>query len=252
MKCRNHTRIKNAVFAYAYRFKDICLKTTFNTRKYMTRLATSSRKAFRKAVDFKDAIGYYAVLTIVLVALSAAAYDYRGKKNERARIDENVQQGIPVQVQSDPTLQPDVAETHFVMPVNGALIAEFADDKLVWSTTLQMWQTHPAVDIAAFAGEAVIAAADGEVIEAYSDALLGNTITIDHGSGRIVRYASLNTIELASVGQKVKQGDIIGSVGTCTAEAEIGAHIHLEYINRGIYEDFLLLLNKNESGNLRD
>lgn len=207
-----------------------------------------------RVCDHKDAIGYYAVLAIVLVALSAAAYDYRGKKHERIILNANPtpDSGIAVQMQTDPTLSPEMAAPEFISPVNGQIINEFADDELVWSTTLQLWQTHPALDIAASAGEAVVAAADGEIVEAYSDALFGKTIVIDHGDNRFLKYASLNTLEMVQVGQKVRQGDIIGSVGVCTAEAELGAHIHLEYTEGDSKADFSLLLSERDRENLHD
>lgn len=212
------------------------------------------KKLTARAGEYRDAIGYYAVLAVVLVALSAAAYDYRGKKAERAVLDSNSapESGIAVQLQTDPTLSPEEADPAFVLPVRGKLIGEFADNELVWSTTLQLWQTHPAIDIAASAGEAVVAAADGTVIEAYSDALYGNTIAIDHGDGQIVRYASLNTLEMVEVGRKVRQGEVVGSVGTCTAESELGAHIHLEYIVNQNQADFTLLLSESDAENLQD
>ena len=225
------------------------------------RIAAISKKIFAdsknsliKIRDYRDVVGYYAVLAVVLVALSAAAYDYRGKKNERVLLEANptIDPGMAVQMQTDPTLRPDFADTEFILPVFGKIINEFADDELVWSTTLQLWQTHPALDIAASAGEAVVAAADGEIVEAYSDALLGNTIVIDHGKDRLMKYASLNTLEMVKVGQRVRQGDIIGSVGVCMAEAEFGAHIHLEYTEGGEEVDFLLLLSEGDRENLRD
>lgn len=220
------------------------------------RLTASVKHGLRYALQYKDMVGYYAVLAIVLIALSAAAYDYRGRKNERTMMDVDCPQdsGIAVQMQTDPTISPEqqIESEKFILPVNGQLIGAFSDEKPVWSTTMQLWQTHPALDISASIGETVAAAADGEVLDTYSDALWGNTVVIDHGNGRIVKYASLNTLEIVSIGEKVKRGDVIGSVGICAAEAKLGAHIHLEYLDQEQPADFALLLSESDRENLRE
>lgn len=218
------------------------------------RMAASVKKGLRSALRYKDMVGYYAVLAIVLIALSAAAYDYRGRKNERTAMDTSLPQdsGIAVQLQTDPTISPEQQSQEFILPVKGQLIGAFSDEKPVWSTTMQLWQTHPALDISASIGETVVAAADGEVLDAYSDALWGNTVVIDHGNDRVVKYASLNTLEIVSVGERVARGDIIGSVGTCAAEAKLGAHVHLEYVEQGKPADFSLLLSESDRDNLRE
>ena len=193
----------------------------------------------------KEEIGYYAVLTLVLVALGAAANDYRSRKAEHQLAEHlaSADPGIAVQTRPDPTLAPEAKSERFIMPVQGTIVREFSDDELVWSTTLQLWQTHPAVDVSAAAGEAVVSAADGTVTEAYSDPLYGNVIAITHDDGSMLRYSSLNTLQLVEVGEAVAQGDVISAVGTCSAEAELGAHIHLEYYAGQKAEDFALLLS---------
>lgn len=228
----------------------------FHTKAFVLfrRMATGVKHGLRSALRYKDMVGYYAVLAIVLIALSAAAYDYRGRKSERTAMDAGLPQdsGIAVQMQTDPTISPEQQSEEFILPVKGQLIGVFSDEKPVWSTTMQLWQTHPALDISASIGETVAAAADGEVLDVYSDALWGNTVVIDHGNGRIVKYASLNTLEIVSVGDTVKRGDIIGSVGICAEEAKLGAHIHLEYFEQEQPADFSLLLSESDRDNLRE
>lgn len=223
-------------------------------RKFNTRIFSKLKSISSKFVDCKEALAYYSVLAVVLVALSAAAYDYRGRRTEHTVMDSATtpSDGIAVQMQTDPTFSPEITKPAFIPPVHGKIIGEFSDGEPVWSTTLQLWQTHPALDIAASAGEAVVAAADGTITEVYSDAMYGNTIAIEHEDGTVIRYGSLNTLELVKVDQKVEQGQIISSVGTCMAERELGAHIHIECINEEIKSDFLLLLTKSDAENLRD
>lgn len=193
-----------------------------------------------------ELLSYYAVLAIVLIALGMAAYDYRTQgvqvRTLRPTAQPELEPAAVVQSQPDPTLSPESDVPEWIMPVNGEIVGAFSADELNWSTTMQMWQTHPAIDIAASAGEAVVAAASGTVLEAYCDVLYGNTIAIDHGDGRILRYSSLNTLQLVTVGEQVDQGEVISAVGTCTVESDLGAHVHLEYYVNQEAEDFSLLL----------
>ena len=80
------------------------------------------------------------------------------------------------------------------------------------------------MDIAAKEGLPVKASADGEVVTAYPDLFYsGNVIVIDHGSGLQTIYAHLKDMNVKR-GDKVKQGDIIGTVGK-TGRAT-GPHLH--------------------------
>lgn len=241
---------------YEFEVKKKIFKANVSLQKGMCRLAAAGmrigkktasllRRAIAAIVVHKETLGYYAVLTLVLVALGAAANDYRSRKATQQLVESipTPEPGVVVQSKPDPTLAPEAETPRFVAPLQGTVIGGFSDSELTWSTTLQLWQTHPAVDVAAAAGEAVVAAADGTIVEAYSDALYGNVITIEHGDGSILRYSSLNTLKLVEVGQKVSQGEIISSAGLCNAEAELGAHIHLEYFVNQQPEDFSLLID---------
>ena len=76
----------------------------------------------------------------------------------------------------------------------------------MWSETLGQWQTHPAIDIAAEAGEAVCACAEGVVSDAWEDALWGKVIQIEHPEGYVSTYANLSTLKLVKVGDAVTAG----------------------------------------------
>lgn len=194
----------------------------------------------------RESIGYYVVLLVVLAALATAAHEYRSGGFRMVKEGSIPEEGIAVQMQPDPTLSPLPNEPVFIVPVEGKIISKFSDDSLEWSSTLQLWQTHPAVDIEAVAGEAVCSAADGTVIELYEDTLYGKTVVIDHGNGRVLRYASLNTIQISEIGQRVNQGDVIGSAGVCDAEADKGIHLHLEYFENGAAKDFFNMIDESD------
>ncbi len=72
---------------------------------------------------------------------------------------------------------------------------------------------HYGLDIAAPVGSPVVAPAAGEVVLAEKDIYFtGGTILIDHGMGINSAYSHLQTLTV-KVGQRVKQGEQIGTVG---------------------------------------
>lgn len=73
---------------------------------------------------------------------------------------------------------------------------------------------HYGIDIAAPAGSPVIAPAGGEVVLAEKDIYFtGGTILIDHGMGINSAFSHLQSLNV-KVGQQVKQGEQIGTVGS--------------------------------------
>jgi murein DD-endopeptidase MepM/ murein hydrolase activator NlpD len=74
---------------------------------------------------------------------------------------------------------------------------------------------HNGVDLAAPVGTPVYAAADGVVSWADRYAGYGNHIAIDHGDGFVSTYSHLHGIARSiRPGTVVRQGDVIGSVGS--------------------------------------
>lgn len=72
---------------------------------------------------------------------------------------------------------------------------------------------HFGLDIAAPTGSPVVAPAGGEVVLAEKDIYFtGGTIIIDHGMGINSAFSHLQTLNV-KVGQQVKQGEQIGTVG---------------------------------------
>lgn len=120
------------------------------------------------------------------------------------------------------------AETaNWAWPVKGELERAYSMEALAYDVTMADWRTHDGIDIAADAGEVVVAAADGTVESVEKDALYGTTVVISHGNGIKTVYSNLAETPTVEVGDTVKAGDVIGSVGD-TAICEIGepSHIH--------------------------
>ena len=115
-----------------------------------------------------------------------------------------------------------------VRPSEGALIRGYSPDQPTWSSTLKLYETHEGCD---FSGaEEVFACADGKVTEVAEDWLYGLRVCILHDDGAFSVYASLSEAGVRK-DQRVCAGDRIGMSGdSALCEAEMGAHLHFEYV----------------------
>lgn len=95
-----------------------------------------------------------------------------------------------------------------------------------WASTF-----HRGIDLAAPKGTLVYSPLDGEVIVAKHTGTGGNTIKIRHSEGResVFMHMSMRSVQ---VGDKVKQGQIIGTVGNTGNST--GSHLHYEFRHNGI------------------
>ena len=116
----------------------------------------------------------------------------------------------------------------FKNPVEGEVIKEYAKDKLVYSNTLGEWIVHGGIDIKANKTTVVKASAEGTVKSIKNDPRYGLTVIVEHSNGFTSVYSNLLTAEFVVEGEKVKQGQTIGTVGT-TATFEISDEPHLHF-----------------------
>jgi len=89
---------------------------------------------------------------------------------------------------------------------------------------------HNGTDYAAPTGTPVYAAGDGRVVKAGYSKPNGNYIFIQHGERYVTRYLHLSK-RLVKTGQRVKQRQVIGKVGS-TGYAT-GPHLHYEFLVDG-------------------
>jgi murein DD-endopeptidase MepM/ murein hydrolase activator NlpD len=122
----------------------------------------------------------------------------------------------------------------FTKPVDGEIIKEYAKDNLVYSETLEEWTTHLGWDIKAEKTTVVKSSAIGKVKSIKNDPRYGLSIIIEHQDGYETLYSNLLSTEFVTVGEEVKQGQSIGTVGN-TAAFEIAdtAHLHFEITRNG-------------------
>ena len=129
-------------------------------------------------------------------------------------------------------------EVTFSMPVEGEIVRGFAKDSLVYSETLQEWIVHQAIDIKANSRDVVKSAADGTVTAIKNDPRYGLTIIIEHDGGFKTVYSNLLTAEFVVEGEKVKQGQTLGTVGSsATFEISDEPHLHFEMLKDSLYID---------------
>ena len=124
--------------------------------------------------------------------------------------------------------------TQFIFPVEGQVIKEFAKDNLIYSETLEEWITHLGIDIKADRTTIVKSVADGTVKSIKNDPRYGLTVTIEHSDGYTSVYSSLLTAEFVKEGEKVTQGQTIGTVGNSAVfEVAEDNHLHFELLKDG-------------------
>jgi murein DD-endopeptidase MepM/ murein hydrolase activator NlpD len=107
-------------------------------------------------------------------------------------------------------------------PVNGRLMDGFGHRADPFSGEGAM---HTGVDISAPFGAAVRGTADGIVVHASWYAGYGRAVIVDHGNGYQTLYGHLSKV-VAIEGQEIRQGEIIGLVGS--SGRSTGAHLHYE------------------------
>ena len=92
---------------------------------------------------------------------------------------------------------------------------------------LKRWRPHRALDYKGRTGDPVMATADGTVVFAGNKGAYGRTVILRHGNRYRTLYAHLSKFgRKIQVGQRVKQGQIIGRIGSTGLST--GPHLHYE------------------------
>ncbi|MFT6408692.1 MAG: murein DD-endopeptidase MepM/ murein hydrolase activator NlpD [Arenicella sp.] len=100
------------------------------------------------------------------------------------------------------------------------------------------WKAHKGVDYAASRGTPVRATADGKVVLAGRKGGYGNTVVINHAGRFSTLYAHMNGFaKKVRSGSRVKQGQIIGYVGSTGFST--GPHLHYEFRVDGVHRNSL-------------
>ena len=194
--------------------------------------------------------GYYIALVLCAAAIGITSYVYyRNAEQEEITLQEPIPQEVmvataateeivaaiatepqveaavpPATKTTEPTVKKGMQTTS---PVSGEEIWGYSMEALSYNQTTRDWRVHNGVDIAAEAGTAVCAAADGEVYTVYEDDAMGHTVVIRHQGGYTTKYASLSQDIPVKAGDTVTAGQTIGYVGdSAMVETTLGNHVH--------------------------
>lgn len=122
----------------------------------------------------------------------------------------------------------------FLWPVQGPITSEFGYRFIFGENNF-----HRGLDIAAAAGTAINAAADGTVIFSGEKGTYGNLVILSHGNGFLTYYAHCSKL-LVQVGDTVTQGQPIAAVGSTGRSTGPHCHFEVRYQNNPIDPLFYL------------
>lgn len=120
-----------------------------------------------------------------------------------------------------------VSEKGFLFPVDPSGFV-YVSSRYGYRTdpiTGQKGTFHNGIDLASYHGTPVYASKTGEVTKVVNSYLYGKYVIINHGDGFSTYYGHLSAFNNLSVGQIVKQGEVIGYVGS-TGVYSTGPHLH--------------------------
>ncbi len=100
---------------------------------------------------------------------------------------------------------------------------------------LKKYRAHRGIDYAAPTGTPIRAAGNGKIIRRHYDRGYGNVIFIQHANNIVTVYGHMSRFGPYRIGQRVKQGTIIGYVGSTGLST--GPHLHYEFRINGKHVD---------------
>ncbi|AXK72755.1 M23 family peptidase [Lysobacter sp. TY2-98] len=126
---------------------------------------------------------------------------------------------------ASPASTPVVTSSGLIIPVAGIQRSQLVD---TYTQSRAAGRLHEAIDIMAPAGTPVLAAVDGPVAKLFTSKLGGLTIyQFDPDGRRVYYYAHLQSYAPGLVeGQALKQGQVIGYVGSTGDASPEAPHLH--------------------------
>lgn len=142
--------------------------------------------------------------------------------------DMDVAEIEPEEVQAEPvggsavTVEPEAVPAAALQfagslqwPVEGSVLMNYSMDQSIYFATLDQYKYNPAMIISAEAGDAVAAAAAGDIVEIREDAQTGLTVVMDIGDGYKLIYGQLQDLNFKE-GAHLEAGDVMGVVASPT------------------------------------
>ena len=133
-------------------------------------------------------------------------------------------------------------KNQFIMPVEGIISGVYGSQRIL--NGKPRWP-HYGIDIAAKQGTMIKSSGSGVVTMAEDDLYYtGGTIIMDHGHGISTIYSHLETV-MVSIGDKINQGDTIGTVGSTGRST--GPHLDFRVNWFQVRLDPMTIFKKNEN-----
>jgi murein DD-endopeptidase MepM/ murein hydrolase activator NlpD len=150
-------------------------------------------------------------------------------------------------------LDVDAAAPRFVLPLAPPVstIPASEDDfgsKRVFNGSAR--SAHTGRDAPVAAGTPLRSIADGTVVLAAEHLLTGNAVYVDHGGGLVSMLFHLSELNVAT-GDEVKQGDILGKVGSTGRSTGPHMHLGMRWMNQR-FDPYLLLKSPEELPSVAD
>lgn len=124
-----------------------------------------------------------------------------------------------------------------IWPVEGGeVLHAYSAGAPVYSQTMKDWRIHTGLDISAQPQAPVMACANGQVQEVYTDSMLGNVALIEHGD-YLFYYCGLGEDFQVEAGDVVAMGQQIGVVTAVPYEVAEEPHLHVEVRRDGVAVD---------------
>ncbi len=184
-------------------------------------------------------------ITAIIIGIVSAA---NRESPEPPDLDAGASISTPSSSKPPETAKPDTADKPPVLqaPTSGVLTHLHSLTEPVFSNTMNDWRVHKGIDISTEGGAAVIAAADGRIASIEKHPMMGTTVKIEHTGGMVTIYQNLGDIaENLAVGDNVKCGDVIASVGeSALLESAAEPHLHFEVTVSGAQVDPLLHIDE--------
>ena len=195
--------------------------------------------------------GYYIALILCAMTIGISGYMYYQSASSNTQLTPPITDALGQTDPDLPAIGPDPTDANpdhnhpttpqplkTGKPVDGQTVLGYSVDCLCYNPTTRDWRTHAGIDIAAEAGTAVTAAADGQVYTTYQDDTMGTTVVIHHADGYVTTYSSLDDKLEVSAGDTVQLGQTIGYVGTSAMmEYALGNHVHFSVTQAGASVD---------------
>lgn len=151
-----------------------------------------------------------------------AANPYRDDVDKMSFRSHSLQKDLAVLEQKFVAQSRLLSSTPSIAPVRGILTDGFGGRSDPFTGEAGQ---HNAIDISSAMGQPVRSPADGIVVKAEWANGYGNVIYVSHGYGYSTRYGHLSGFAVRP-GQRVKRGDILGTVGSTGRST--GPHLHYE------------------------